>query len=138
MEVNHQLRYPEVHRALFAAVPEIKGRYDKQASLVVDWQGRPAQYLVIEFVVKPLLAELLDQEKDRDLLKRVFEFFEQMACSSDREVINLLAVGVLEGMVNEPKKVSAAWKYMGSETKRMARQVARGLRREQNLPLESA
>lgn len=129
------LRYPEVHSSLLVALPEIREEYKKKAWLV-EGEGDPRQYLVIELVLNPVLRELLDTNRDRTLLGRIFEFLERMATSSDPEVVNLLGVGVFERMVNEPTRISVAWRHMGVESRKLARRVARGLLREQNLPPE--
>jgi hypothetical protein len=120
---------------MVAAIPEIKDRLDRE-SWVIRGPEPPRQYLVLEIVLNPVLRELLDVQRDQALLKRIFDFFEKMARSPDREVVNLLAVGVFEEMVDRRARMATAWPYMGSETKRVARQVARGLHRDQNLPAE--
>lgn len=153
----HDIKYSNVNVQLQAAIPELNDQFEKEAWVINDPEG-PRQYLVIELILNPLLRELLErdserpplrrtaellrqtvprsdrEESDRNLLARIFEFFERMATSSDPEVPNLLAVGVFEQLVNQPKQVRVAWSYMGSETKKLAREVARGLLREHNLP----
>ena len=127
------IKYSDVHAQLQAAIPELNDRFEKE-SWVINHRRGPRQYLVIELVLNPLLRELLDSNHEPALLKRIFEFFERMATSSDPEVPNLLAVGVFERLVNQPARMSVAWRYMGNESKKLAREVARGLLREQNLP----
>lgn len=127
------MKYSNVSVQLQAAIPELNDRFEKEAWVINDPAG-PRQYLVIELILNPLLRELLDNNREPALLKRIFDFFERMAKSSDPEIPNLLAVGVFEPLVNQPKRVRLAWRYMGSETKKLAREVARGLSREQNLP----
>jgi hypothetical protein len=111
-----EMTYAEVHTQLLGALPELQERYDNQASLLADRQGRPGQYLVIEFVLNPLLRETLGLDTDPALLTRIFEFLERMASSRNTEVANVLQVGIFENLVGYPDRFSAAWTYMGPET----------------------
>ena len=70
------------------------------------------------------------------MLKRVFNFFEEMARPSDIQVPNLLQVGIFEWLVGDKAKISVAWTYMGQETKKIARDTARIRRCQENLPEE--
>jgi len=128
------LGYEEVNSALLAAVPEIKERYDKSATWQAEVGGHPGQYEVVGAMLQPLLKGELDTGRNPALLRRIFEFFEQMACSSDVEVVNLLQVGIFENLVGYPNRVATAWKYMGPETKKIARETARIFHREDNIP----
>ena len=121
---------------LLLSIPELKPLYDKDAEWQAKVGGRPGQYDVVCYVLKPFLKQLLDSDNDSDLLKRIFVFFEEMARSSDLQVVNLLQVGIFEGLIGERDRLAAAWKYMGEETKAVARRTARTLRFEQNLPKE--
>jgi hypothetical protein len=125
-----KLTYDSVDKALLASVPELGKRYSAEA----EWQGRPGQYIVVEDVLRPFLNELLDSGKDAGLIRRVFDFLEDMARSSDIEVVNLLYVGILETLVGQPGRLGTAWKYMGEATRKVARECARTYRCEANLP----
>jgi len=59
-----------------------------------------------------------------------------MAISPDIQVTNLLQIEVFEWLVGESRDLSTAWKYMGEETKNIARRTARIRRCEHNLPKE--
>jgi hypothetical protein len=113
-----ELAYQSVVEAVLAAVPEIPG--------VEDWQrgpnGEPLPYLVFELVVRPCAEHVLKDPND-SILKRIFSFFEGMACSTDREVVNLLYIGLLEPWVARPELLSRALPYMGRETKKLAHEV---------------
>lgn len=130
--------YEEVISALLAAVPEIKDRYDRSAAwqAEVEVGARPTHYEVVESMLQPLLKDELDMGRNPALLRRVFEFFEQLAGSSDLQVVNLLQVGIFENLVGYRDRLATAWKYMGPETKKIARKTARIFHREKNLPPE--
>lgn len=130
--------YEEVISALLGAVPEIKDRYERSAAwqAEVEVGARPTHYEVVESMLQPLLKDQLDMDQNPALLRRIFEFFEQMAGSSDLQVVNLLQVGIFENLVGYPNRLATAWKYMGPETKNIARQTARIFHCEKNLPRE--
>jgi|ERR1700694_2999928 len=121
--------------SLLTALPELRERYEQGLGW---WQGPepPGQYVVFGFVVDPVLRDLLSSNKEPAMLKRVFNFFEEMARSSDIQVPNLLQVGIFEWLVGDKAKLSVAWPYMGQETKKIARDTARIRRCEENLPEE--
>lgn len=127
------LSYAEFDRALTDAIPELRAQVENTLEQVKAG-GSPQPYAVVVLVLKPFLRKLLDQQTDAGLLQRIFDFLEEMACSSDIEVVNLLWVGIFQSLVGEPDRLAAAWKYMGEETKAIARQTARTYRCEQNLP----
>jgi hypothetical protein len=68
------------------------------------------------------------------MLKRIFSFYEEMARSSDEEVVNLLWISITEPLVYDKKLIAKAWKYWGEKTKDMAREIAKRLGWEGNLP----
>lgn len=129
------LRYEKVNDALLSVVPEFQERYERELSW---WQGPepPGQYTVFGFVAKPAVRELLSSNKESALLKRIFDFFEEMARSSDIQVPNLLQIEIFEWLIGDPERLATAWKYMGEETKAVARKTARIRRCEENLPEE--
>jgi hypothetical protein len=127
------LTFENVSDALLSALPEFQERYRRELSW---WQGPepPGQYTVFGFVTKPAVRDLLGSNKEPALLKRIFDFFEEMARSSDIQVPNLLQIEIFEWLIGDPERLATAWKYMGEETKTVARRTARTLRCEQNLP----
>lgn len=131
----NDLTYSRVSDALISALPEFQERYRRELSW---WQGSepPGQYTVFGFVAKPAVRELLTSNTQPDLLKRVFDFFEEMARSSDIQVPNLLQIEIFEWLIGEPDMLATAWQYMGEETKAIARRTAQTLRHEYNLPKE--
>ncbi|MGC1188734.1 MAG: hypothetical protein WA871_15220 [Candidatus Acidiferrales bacterium] len=126
--------YQNVNEELLSAIPELASRYEKEAEWRANVGGRPGPYDVICYVLKPLLRHLLDSDNDPALLKRIFSFFEQMARSSDIQVVNLLHVGIFESLIGERDRLVTAWKYMGEESKNVARRAAHARRRDHNLP----
>jgi len=70
------------------------------------------------FVFNPFFKEALFMKpNDITLIKRIFEFIEEMAQSSDFEIKNILGVTVLESL--SPSQLELAKKYMRPQTKKM-------------------
>lgn len=75
-------------------------------------------------VVSPYVYDLLRKD-DKEKLKKVFAFFEDMANDPDVEVQGVLQFSVLENITTESKDIyKAAQKYIGPETKTFVNQVA--------------
>jgi hypothetical protein len=132
----NDLRYEELTHSLLKVLHELKERYQQGLGW---WHGPdpPGQYIVFGFVVDPVLRDLLDSNKDPAMLNRIFDFFEEMARSSDIQVPNLLQVGIFEWLAGDKAKILVAWPYMRKETKKIARDTAQRLRScEKNLPEE--
>jgi len=129
----NDLTFDKVNDALLSVLPEFQERYKRELSW---WQGpeAPGQHTVFGFVAKPAVRELLASNDEPALLRRIFDFFEEMARSSDIQVPNLLQIEIFEWLVGDPERLATAWKYMGEETKSVARRTARTLRCERNLP----
>jgi hypothetical protein len=127
------LTFDKINDALLSALPEFQERYKRELGW---WQGpeAPGQYTVFGFVASPVVRELLASNDEPALLKRIFDFFENMARSADVQVPNLLQIEIFEWLVGDPERLAVAWKYMGEQTKTIARQTARTRRCERNLP----
>lgn len=124
------LTYDRVEQVMKEAVPEVHEHYAE----LLSWHPEPGLYTLFNCTMWPVLSPALDSGKDTALLKRIFSFFEEMACSSDVRVVNLLQVEIFERLVAERTKLATAWKFMGPETRKIARNTARIWRREENLP----
>jgi hypothetical protein len=131
----NDLTYENVSDALLSVVPELQDRYKRELSW---WQGPepPGQYMVFGFVAKPAVRELLSSNTEPALLRRIFDFFEEMARSSDIQVPNLLQIEIFEWLVGDPAGLATAWKFMGPKTKKIARDTARIRGCQKNLPEE--
>jgi hypothetical protein len=135
--IKGDLNYAEFDRALTNAVPEIKVRLEKKLEPETGAGGSPQPYAVVVLVLKPFLRELLDQNSNSVVVEKTFGFLEEMARSSDIQVVNLLQVGVFESLIRDPERLAAAWKHMGKETKAIAHSAARTWSCEHNLPESS-
>jgi hypothetical protein len=114
------------------AVPEVRENYTE---LLRWWKSAlPDPYNIFLFTLEPVLMAALDSDSNTDVLTRIFRYFEDMARSEDIQVRNLFQVEILEKLVCDRSKLSAAWHHMGEESKKLARDTARIRRCEENLP----
>jgi hypothetical protein len=61
-----------------------------------------------------------------DFLRRSFEILNEMACSDDEDVLNLLVVSVLEVLADDDACRSVAEHYLSTEGRRLLERVASG------------
>jgi hypothetical protein len=129
-----ELVFGNVNDELFSLIPELEDQYREALGW---WQGstRPGPYTVFGFVVQPAVRALLRGGECPDTLKRVFCFFEEMSHSADIQVSNLLQIEIFEWLIGDPQSLAVAWKYMGDDSKRLARETAVIWRCEKNLPV---
>jgi phage FluMu gp28-like protein len=125
-----EISYAQFCTALKAALPELRIQLEQEFRDA----SSETPYAVVVLVLKPFLRKLLDHPSDTSPLRKIFDFFEDMAKSSDVEVVNLLQVAVFESLVREPKRLAAAWCFMGEATKAIARSTAQTWHFEHNLP----
>jgi hypothetical protein len=126
------LTYDNVVEALIGRFPELGGAYGKWLD---SWKGeRPGQYNSWGELVSPYFRDLLKSKRDPNTLKRIFEFFEEMAGSDDVHVVNLLQVEELEFLTAKPELLAYAWEFMGEKTKALTRETAKLWKCERNLP----
>jgi hypothetical protein len=109
------LLYAEVVDELLNSIPELKPLYDENLDM---WLDDYLPYLVFACVVVPTMEELLKNDYESDVLKRIFDFIELMLQSEDQDVITLAAVEIAEWIAHEPNNVirTNALKLMGTRT----------------------
>ena len=138
--VNKQeLGFDGIRDALFSAFPELLERVWSKFGSYYDLEKgiqdeTPEAYPIFEDVVKKLVFELLEDGQSKDLLTRLFCFFEDMANSRDPDVKDLLRIAILETLVYRRESLRRAWKYMGTKTKEFAVWEAEHQGRQENLP----
>lgn len=106
----------------FQRIPEleqqIKGNM-KQAHL----DETDGAYAIWELAVFPCVKGLLAYpEQNRITLKKVFCFFEQMACAQE-EVRELLMYAILEELGDEKEVLQRAQRFMGENTLELSNRV---------------
>ena len=79
--------------------------------------------IVIEEIIMPEVIELLKKDEDKEKLKEIFEYFEEICLYSDEYMNNVFSITVLEILGNEKSILETAKKYMGPETTKLQREA---------------
>lgn len=129
------LIYKHIRDDLLAKIPELRESIEENFRSYYDLNTEmPGAYPIFEDVIEPMVLKLTETPGNDQLLKRVFAFVEEMACSQDKEVVNLLWIALLKPFVYDREHIKSLWKYMGERTKQLATEVARSGGWQENLP----
>ncbi|MDO4167524.1 MAG: resolvase, partial [Eubacteriales bacterium] len=71
----------------------------------------------------------LIENKDLELLKKIFDFFEDVVRGDDLHLKNILTITVLEMLGNDIKILEIAKKYMGPQTTLLQKKADKDLGR---------
>jgi hypothetical protein len=129
------LIYKDIEKVLLARFPELWELVEKTFGSYYDLKTElPGAYSVFEDVLQKLLFDLLDTAKDDLPIRRICSFLEEMAGSPDKDVVNLLWIGILQSLVFNRERIRRSWKYLGEKTKQLTRELARCRDWQDNLP----
>lgn len=92
--------------------------------------GEVLETVIIEDIFMPKILELLIENKNKDLLKEIFNCFEEVFNCEDLHTKNILTTTVLEILGNEKRTLDLAQKYMGPKTLQQQSMVDEMLGRE--------
>lgn len=95
--------------------PSVRDEYCES----VERYGEVLESIIIEDIFMPKVLELLNVNNDFILLKRIFNYFEDVANCGEEYIINLFTITVLEVLGNDKSILDTAIKYMGPETKQL-------------------
>lgn len=116
-----EMAFANMSDLLVDAIPEIRPEYEKELDRWGD--EKPGQYIIYEDIFKPYLIALLEKGNSEEILKRIFAQLEKMALSNDKDVRDLLHIGILETLCyDEDLWVRSEW-FMGDETLRISREI---------------
>jgi hypothetical protein len=111
------LTYDNIIDKFLEAFPELK---ETAADTMEKWHsepdGEPLRYVFTAYVINRILFRELATMKNTVFLKRIFQFFERMASSTDDEVRDLLAYGTLEHFGDDETVLKNARSLMGVNT----------------------
>nr|WP_024837648.1 hypothetical protein [Clostridium sp. 12(A)] len=93
-------------------IPSSKDDYEKS----IEDNGEILETVIIEDVFMPKLLTLLVEETNTDLLKHIFDYFEEVSHCDDKHLLNIFSVTVLEVLGNDNVILKIAQKYMGPKT----------------------
>lgn len=105
--------------------PSTKEEYRKH----MEDYGKRLDTVVIEDIFMPKIIDMLKKNKETDKLKEIFEYFERVSTSADKDLLNAFFVTTLEILGNEAEILKIAKQYMGPTTARLQREADIGLGR---------
>lgn len=120
-----EIVFTNVIEELLKSIPELKPLYDENTEM---WLDDYLPYVVFGCVVVPTMEELLQNEWQSPVLKRIFDFIELMMLSEHDDVQTLAAVEIAEWIAVEINPIirTNAMKLMGRKTlEEMSRMVNR-------------
>ena len=77
-----------------------------------------------------LFRSVLTKNENIILLQNLFNYFEQISCCDNQELIDTFSITILESLGNDEKILKIAKKYMGYHTKQLQLEADRQLGRE--------
>ena len=121
------MNHKSLSNELIEFIPELENEYRKE---IEYFDGKfPGNHIIFGNIVNPFLLNLLEEEKNKNLIKRFFTFFEKMADCQDENVQEVLVTTVLERLGDEKKKLNIAIEYMGQKTIKLSKKIEEGLGR---------
>jgi hypothetical protein len=103
--------------AMLGFLPSSSSEYRKS----IEDNGEVLETVIIEDIFMPEIIKLLSEDKNTELLKRIFVYFEEISNCEDNYLINIFSITVLEILGNDRTILGVAQKYMGPKT--MQRQI---------------
>lgn len=91
--------------------------------------GEVLETVVIEDIFMPKILGLLAKNENCELLRNIFNYFEEILDKSDPHLINVFSITVLEILGNDKVILDVAKQYMGSKTELLQIKVDRELGR---------
>ncbi len=91
--------------------------------------GKVLETVAIEDIFMPELIKLLDSDKEIELLKNIFDYFEFVSNCGNEHLINIFSITVLEILGNDKRILDIAKKYMGPMTVQLQIEADRDLGR---------
>lgn len=109
------INYDDIIPKILEAIPEIRDEYEKEAAHWTDEKMGP--YNLFDIILMPRVIGLLNGTGHEEELRRVFNFFEELASHQNIEIRNVIGVGVCEELCCHEAALQKAVKFMGRRTK---------------------
>ena len=107
--------------------PELKLLFEEQFQL---WEKRDIPtHCFLGDILNNYISTLLRESNDKQQIEKIFEFYEELACSDDMQVRNLLQVTLLEYLWDEKVIYENALKYMLPKTRAINNEITSYLRK---------
>lgn len=95
----------------------------------IEFNGEVLETVIIEDVFMPEILKLLSEDTNINLLKSIFDYFEEVCNSEDSRLLNIFSITTLEILGNDRAVLEIANKYMGPRTKQLQVQADKDLGR---------
>lgn len=102
----------EFLKVILDFIPTLESEYRKSN----EDNGEILDTVIIEDIFMPEIIKLLSEETNINLLKRIFDYFEEVSNNEDSYLQNIFSVTVLEILGNDRTILGIAKKYMGPKT----------------------
>lgn len=95
----------------------------------VEEYGEILETVVIEDIFMPRILALLAKNENTEILKNMFNYFEDILSQNDSHLVNIFSITVLEILGNDKVILETAKQYMGPKTMLFQIKVDRDLGR---------
>jgi hypothetical protein len=116
------MNYDNMKEILIAKFPQLKEKCTGWPEHF-DYISESGPHVVYGDLLNSYVADLLRENKDIETIKKVFDFYEEMAICEDNRVRNVLQVTLLEYLWDEKTTYENALKYMGNETAKINKEI---------------
>lgn len=96
----------------------------------VEFNNGVLETVIIEDVFMPEIIKLLKKDNNVDLLKSIFDYFEEVSNDNDTHLLNIFSITVLEILGNDQEILRTARKYMGPKTSKLQIEADRDIGRD--------
>ena len=123
-----RLSYDKLSTKLIDVVPELRGEYEKERK----WWGEeiPGPHIIFGDILTPHLISLLESNREKGRLERIFDFLEELANHEDAHVREVVQVTVCERLGDKKEWLEKARQYMGKATLRLSHEIEKFWGRE--------
>lgn len=116
----------EFIQTILSLIPSLESAYKKS----IEDNGQLLETVIIEDVFMPEIIKLISEDKNINMIKRIFDYFEETSISGDKYLLDFFSVTVLEILGNDKKILEIAQKYMGPQTMQLQVQADMNLGRK--------
>lgn len=112
-------------KRMLVFLPSTTKKYNES----VEYFGEALGTIIIEDIFMPDIIKHLSENKDIELLKTIFNYFEEVSNNAEKDLLNDFSVTVLEILGNDKEILKVAQTYMGPKTTELQIEADRDLGR---------
>jgi len=110
--------YNSINDYLLIRIPEVK---EEAEEIMQYWSPEQVpSHVFYGDTLNRFVFKLLEEDSNKELIKKVFDFYEELAACDDEKVNNLLQVTLLEYLWDDYKVLRNAHKYMHHLTRKLS------------------